>query len=110
MRRADIKRQNTSVLIINASCLLRVKSKRPLPPPPPPPPRDNVVKKGRKKERKERERERGKTATEERKGGESKEREKLEQTKRGDRAATYLGAALQKQERPTRQLGNDPAL
>ena len=113
MRRADIKRQNTSVLIINASCLLRVKSKRsrPLPPsPPPPPPRDNVVKKGRKKEKKERERERGKTATEERKGGESKEREKLEQTKRGDRAATYLGAALQKQERPTRQLGNDPAL
>lgn len=108
MRRADIKRQNTSVLIINASCLLRVKSKRSRPLPPPPSPRDNVVKKGRKKERKERER--GKTATEERRGGESKEREKLEQTKRGDRAATYLGAALQKQERPTRQLGNDPAL
>lgn len=35
---------------------------------------------------------------------------KLEQTKRADRAATYLDAALQKQERPTRQLGNDPAL
>lgn len=106
MRRADIKRQNTSVLIINASCLLRVKSKRPLPPPPPPPPRDNVVKKGRKKERKERE----EKLRQKRGGGESKEREKLEQTKRGDRAATYLGAALQKQERPTRQLGNDPAL
>lgn len=106
MRRADIKRQNTSVLIINASCFLRVKSKRPLPPPPPPPPRDNVVKKGRKKERKERE----EKLRQKRGGGESKEREKLEQTKRGDRAATYLGAALQKQERPTRQLGNDPAL
>lgn len=104
MRRADIKRQNTSVLIINASCLLRVKSKRPLPPSPPP--RDNVVKKGRKKERKERE----EKLRQKRGGGESKEREKLEQTKRGDRAATYLGAALQKQERPTRQLGNDPAL
>lgn len=37
-------------------------------------------------------------------------KEKLEQTKRADRAATYLDAALQKQERPTRQLGNDPAL
>lgn len=73
MRRADIKRQNTSVLIINASCLLRVKSKRPLPPSPPP--RDNVVKKGRKKERKERERERGKTATEERRGGEQRKGE-----------------------------------
>ena len=106
MRRADIKRQNTSVLIINASCLLRVKSKRSPPSPPPPSPRDNVVKKGRKKERKERE----EKLRQKRGGGESKEREKLEQTKRGDRAATYLGAALQKQERPTRQLGNDPAL
>lgn len=84
MRRADIKRQNTSVLIINASCLLRVKSKRPLPPPPPPPPRDNVVKKGRKKERKERE-------------------EKLRQ-KRGREERAKKGRSLSKQSAGTVQL------
>lgn len=86
MRRADIKRQNTSVLIINASCLLRVKSKRsrPLPPPPPPPPRDNVVKKGRKKERKERE-------------------EKLRQ-KRGGGERAKKGRSLSKQSAGTVQL------
>ena len=91
MRRADIKRQNTSVLIINASCLLRVKSKRsrPLPPsPPPPPPRDNVVKKGRKKERKERERER---------------EEKLRQ-KRGREERAKKGRSLSKQSAGTVQL------
>lgn len=56
MKRADIRRQNTSVLIINASRLLRVKSKIQTPPPPPFPSsrRDNVVRV--KKERKERDR------------------------------------------------------
>ena len=58
--------------------------------------------------KRERERERKKRW---KKGGWAKKGEKLEQTKRADRAAaTYLDAALQKQERPTRQLGNDPAL
>lgn len=84
MRRADIKRQNTSVLIINASCLLRVKSKRSRPLPPPPSPRDNVVKKGRKKERKERE-------------------EKLRQ-KRGGGERAKKGRSLSKQSAGTVQL------
>ena len=84
MRRADIKRQNTSVLIINASCLLRVKSKRSPPSPPPPSPRDNVVKKGRKKERKERE-------------------EKLRQ-KRGGEERAKKGRSLSKQSAGTVQL------
>ena len=84
VRRADIKRQNTSVLIINASCLLRVKSKRSRPLPPPPSPRDNVVKKGRKKERKERE-------------------EKLRQ-KRGGGERAKKGRSLSKQSAGTVQL------
>lgn len=67
--------------------------------------------KRKKKKQQQQQQERGRKKKRWKKGGWAKKGEKLEQTKRADcAAATYLDAALQKQERPTRQLGNDPAL